>query len=99
MANELKRYLMISLKIGKAICPVCNVNNSNSFSSVSSKLTTLGLFLLKIKIKESGNWIVVFFKEKITLKHFEILGHQSRESAFKGALSGLRQFLKALKAL
>ena len=35
---------MITLKIGKAICPVCDVKNSNSVSSVSGKLTTLGLF-------------------------------------------------------
>ena len=40
---------MISLKIGKAICPVCPVKNSNSVSSVSGKLTTLGLFLVENK--------------------------------------------------
>ena len=34
-------------------------------------------------MNESGNWIVFFFKEKITLKHLKLLGHPSRESAFK----------------
>ena len=29
LSNELKRYFMITLKIGKAICPVCDVKNSN----------------------------------------------------------------------
>ena len=33
-----------SCQIGKAICPTCDVKNANSVSSVSDKLTTLGLF-------------------------------------------------------
>ena len=33
---------MITLKIGKAICPVCDV------SSVSCKLTTLGVFFVDL---------------------------------------------------
>ena len=39
---------MITLKIGKAICPVCDVKNSNR-ASVSGKLTTLGFFLVEDK--------------------------------------------------
>ena len=35
---------MITLKIGKAICLACDVKNPNSVSSVSGKLTALGLF-------------------------------------------------------
>ena len=60
---------MITLKIGKAICPV-----SNSVSPVSGKLTTLGLFFVeKKRLNETGNWIVFFFKEKMTLKHLKII--------------------------
>ena len=40
---------MISLKIGKAIGPVCPVKNSNSVSSVSGKLTPLGLLFVENK--------------------------------------------------
>ena len=40
---------MITLKIEKTICPVCDVKNSNSVSSVSGKLTTLGLFFVENK--------------------------------------------------
>ena len=58
---------MITLKIGKAICPV-----SNSVSPVSGK--TLGLFFVeKKRLNETGNWIVFFFKEKMTLKHLKII--------------------------
>ena len=45
---------MITLKIGKAIYPVCDVKNSNSVSSVSGKLTTLGHFFV-----ESKDWTKV----------------------------------------
>ena len=41
---------MITLKIGKAICPVCDVKNSKqSVLSLSGKLTTLGLFFVENK--------------------------------------------------
>ena len=40
---------MITLKIGKDICPVCDVKNSNRVASVSAKLTTLGLFFVENK--------------------------------------------------
>ena len=41
---------MITLKIGKAICPVCDVKNSKqSVLSVSGKLTTLWLFFVENK--------------------------------------------------
>ena len=40
---------MIILKIVKAICPVFDVKNSNSVSSVSGKLTILGLFFVENK--------------------------------------------------
>ena len=42
---------MISLKIGRAICPVCDIKNS-SVLWVSGKLTTLGLFFV-----ENKDWI------------------------------------------
>ena len=42
-------YLMITLKLGKAISPVCDVKNTNSVSSVSGKLTTLVLFFVENK--------------------------------------------------
>ena len=45
---------MITLKFGKAIYPVCDVKNSNSVSSVSGKLTTLGHFFV-----ESKDWTKV----------------------------------------
>ena len=40
---------MITLKIGKAIYPVCDVKNSNSVLSVSGKSTTLGLLFVETK--------------------------------------------------
>ena len=40
---------MIALKIGKTICPVCDVKNSNSVSLVSGKSTTLGHFFVENK--------------------------------------------------
>ena len=40
---------MITLKIGKAVCPVCDVKNSNSVSLGSGKLTTLGLLFVENK--------------------------------------------------
>ena len=43
------KYVMITLKIGKAICPVCDVKSSNSVLSVSGKFTTLGLFFVENK--------------------------------------------------
>ena len=55
-------WLMITLKFIKAVFPVCDVKNlKQSFSSVSGKLTTLGLFLLKIKIKEKRKLDSLFF--------------------------------------
>ena len=39
---------MITLKIVKAIWPVCDVKNSNR-ASVSAKLTTLGLYFVENK--------------------------------------------------
>ena len=45
-------YLMITitLKIGKAICPVCDVIKfKQSVSSVSRKMTILGLFFVENK--------------------------------------------------
>ena len=38
-------------------------------------------------MNESRNWIVFFFKEKITLKHLKLLGHPSRESTFNLCIS------------
>ena len=35
---------MITLKIGRAICPVSDVKNSKTVLSINCKLTTLGLF-------------------------------------------------------
>ena len=40
---------MLTLKIIKAISPVCDVKNPNSVLSVSDKLTTLGLFFVENK--------------------------------------------------
>ena len=41
---------MITLKIIKAISPVCDVKNSNgAFFSASGKLATLGLFFIENK--------------------------------------------------
>ena len=53
-------------------------------TSVSGKLTTLGLLFVENKDwtkAEIGEFF--FFNEKITLKHLKILGHPTRESAFK----------------
>ena len=41
--------MMITLKIGRAISPVCDIKNSNSISSVSGKMATLGLFFVENK--------------------------------------------------
>ena len=38
---------MIALKIGEAICPVCDVKNTKR--ALSGKLTTLGLFFVENK--------------------------------------------------
>ena len=38
-------------------------------------------------MNESGNWIIFFFKEKIILKNFKLLGHPSRESAFSSEIA------------
>ena len=62
---------MITLKTGKAICPVCDVKNSNSISSVSDKLTTLGLFFVENKIEQKQK--LDSFQEKITLNHLKIV--------------------------
>ena len=40
---------MITLKIGKSICPGCDVKNSNMVLLLSGKLTTLGLFFVEDK--------------------------------------------------
>ena len=72
---------MITLKIGKVICPVCDVKNSNR---VFHPWATLGLFLLKIKIERKRKLDSFFFlKEKIFLKHLKIITSPSREPSFK----------------
>ena len=54
--------------------PVCKAVNSNSFSSISEKFTTLRLFFVeKIKIRGKrnlDNWITCFFKDIKNLKYF-----------------------------
>ena len=40
---------MITLKNGNAISPACDAKNSNSISSISGKLTTLGLIFVESK--------------------------------------------------
>ena len=62
---------MITLEIGKAICSVCP-KLKHGVSSVNGKLTTLGLFLLKIKIERKRKF-VFSFKEILTLKHLKII--------------------------
>ena len=65
---------MITWKIGKAISSVCDVKNSNrAFLWYMTNWQLWGSFLLKLKIEQSGNWIVLFFKTKITLKHLKIV--------------------------
>ena len=46
---------MITLKIIKAILPICDVINSKKILSVSEKLTTLGLFFAENKVLKK-NW-------------------------------------------
>ena len=66
---------MVTLKIIKAILPVCDVKNQNRVSLVSGKLTTLGLsFSLKYKLNEKENERVYFFQWKITLRYLKLSG-------------------------
>ena len=62
---------MITLKIRKAICPVCDVKNSNSVLSVSGKLITLGSFQLKIKIERKWKLDNFLFYEESNSKIFK----------------------------
>ena len=62
---------MITLKIIKANSPVCDIENSNSVSSVSGKLTTLGLFFVGKLLNKNENCALCFLKEEITLKHWK----------------------------
>ena len=62
---------MITLKIGKAICPVCQ-KLKQSVSLLSDKLKTLALFFVENKDWTKAEIVVFFFKEKITLKHSKL---------------------------
>ena len=62
---------MITLKTGKAICPVCDVKNSNSVSSVSGKLTTLGLFFVENKIEQKRKLDSFLFSGENNSKSFK----------------------------
>ena len=57
----------------KVITPVIyDVKNSKqSFSSVIEKLTTLGLFLLKIKIKQKRKLVILLFYGENNSKEFK----------------------------
>ena len=59
---------MITLKIEKAICPGCDVKNSNR--AFCRQLWRS--FLLKIKIERKRK-SDSFFNEKITVKHLKIV--------------------------
>ena len=65
---------MITLKKGKAICPVCDVKKTNRVLAGKWQIDNFGaLFCWKKRLNESGNWIFFFFKEKITLKHLKTI--------------------------
>ena len=67
-------YLMITLKIGKAICPVCDVKNSNrAFRQQVANWQLWGFFVeIKDWTKAEVGYFS-FFKEKITLKHLKLI--------------------------
>ena len=69
---------MITLNIGKAVCPVCDVKQS--VSSVSDKLTTLG----RVSHSWGGGWwgvgrhpILQFFSKTPPSKPMPPMGHTS----------------------
>ena len=75
---------MITIKIGKAIFLLVTSKFQTERFVVKWQINKFGvLFCLRYRSNESGNWIVFFFKEKITQKLLKLLGHPSRESDFK----------------
>ena len=62
---------MITLKIGKAVCPVCDVKSQTERFVGKWQIDNSGALLLKIKIER--NWIVFFFKGKKTRKDLKII--------------------------
>ena len=50
---------------------LCRQKLKQSFSSLSGKLTTLGLFFVENKIEWKQKLDIFFFQEKITLKHLK----------------------------
>ena len=65
---------MITLKIGKTICPLCDVKTQTECFVRKWQIdNSEALFCWKLRLNESGNWIVFFLKEKITLKYLKIV--------------------------
>ena len=80
---------MITLNIGKAICPVCDVKNSNRvFRWKVANWQLWGSFLLKIKTEQKRKLDSFLFYQENNFKTFKkLLGHPSRESVFKDPTS------------
>ena len=61
---------MITLEIGKGISSICDAKNQTERFVGKWQIDNFGaLFCWKQRLSESGNWILFFFKGKITLKN------------------------------